>query len=123
MATHLGTRLYTFMQGQYVGKDEFGNRYYQQRRAPKAKLLRRRRWVIYQGQPEASKVPPSWHGWLHYTVDHPPVDGQASRQHKWQKEHLPNLTGTTARHLPKGHLERGGQRAASASDYVAWKPE
>ena len=38
---------------------------------------RKRRWVIYNGYAEASKVPPDWHGWLHYTFDEPPTDRAA----------------------------------------------
>ncbi len=119
--TDLGTRISTWLHGQYVGKDEFGNRYFQQRKPPKT--TRRRRWVIYRGAAEASKVPPSWHGWLHYTVDQPPIEGQAIKNHKWQKDHLPNLTGTQGRYLPSGHALRGGERAANTADYVPWKPE
>ena len=33
-----------------------------------------RRWVIYNGYAEASTIPPSWHGWMHHTVDTPPTD-------------------------------------------------
>ena len=29
--------------------------------------------MIYNGVAEASTVPPSWHGWLHHTVDVPPT--------------------------------------------------
>ena len=122
MAATIGTRLFTLFYGQYVGQDEFGNRYFQQRKAAK-KGLRRRRWVMYKGVAEPTKVPPSWHGWLHYTVDHPPIDGQNIKKHKWQKEHMPNLTGTQGRYLPQGHVLRGAERAANTADYVPWKPE
>ncbi len=33
-----------------------------------------RRWVIYSGDAEASKVPPGWNGWLHHTVDVAPTE-------------------------------------------------
>ena len=39
------------------------------------------------------------------------------------KEHRPNMTGTEAAYLPPGHTLAGGQRAATTSDYEAWKPE
>lgn len=119
--TTLGTRLYTLMHGQYVGRDEFGNLYYHERKQPKAR--RRKRWVIYNGMPEPTKVPPHWHGWLHYTVDTSPVDGMAHKRYKWQKAHIPNLTGTDSRYVPKGHIMRGAKREKNAADYVAWKPE
>ena len=65
----LGTWIYTLINGAIVGKDEFGNKYY---RGKGRKLNgRERRWVVYKGNVEASKVPPEWHAWLHFTVDEP----------------------------------------------------
>ena len=59
---NIGTLIYTLINGVMVGTDEFGNRYY---RARKDKLQgRERRWVLYRGKPEASRVPPEWHAWL-----------------------------------------------------------
>ena len=64
----LGTKLFTRRHGRLVGEDEWGNTYYEQREG-KGPLGKPRRWVIYNGVAEASKVPPEWHAWLHYTVD------------------------------------------------------
>ena len=86
MAT-IGTRLHTLFKGKFVGKDEYGNAYYEERKVPKGR--RRKRWVIYNGQPEPSKVPAHWHGWLHYTTDKAPITGESPYKHKWQKEHQP----------------------------------
>ena len=69
----LSTRLYTNARGQFVGEDEHGNRYYQDL-SGKGPAGPPRRWVIYEGLAEASKVPPEWFGWLHYTVDTPPTE-------------------------------------------------
>ena len=66
----LGTWLFTKMRGEPVGTDDQGNRYYQDKRLIAGH--RRKRWVIYQGEAEASRVPPDWHGWLHYTTNSPP---------------------------------------------------
>ncbi|MCI5050128.1 MAG: NADH:ubiquinone oxidoreductase subunit NDUFA12 [Rickettsiales bacterium] len=120
MAT-IGTRINTWLRGKFIGRDEFGNSYYQERREPKGR--RAKRWVVYKGLPEPSKVPPHWHGWLHYTHDTVPVEGQKIKDHEWQKDHLPNPTGTAQRYLPEGHLMNKGERAAASADYVAWKPE
>src|SRR6202165_2808192 len=51
-----------------------------------------RRCVIYNGYAEATRVPPSWHGWMHHTVDVPPTE-EAYTPREWEKPHLPNLTG------------------------------
>lgn len=120
MAT-IGTVIFTWLQGKQVGRDEFGNRYFEARREDSA-MGRKRRWVIYKGMAEPSKVPAHWHSWLHYTTDRLPEEN-AARKYPWQKPHLPNLTGTPYRHLPQGNILRGGKHAPSASgDYEAWKP-
>src|SRR5262245_34760002 len=81
-----GTRLTIWRQGRLVGDDEFGNLYYEQKEGvgPAGPLGRLRRWVIYKDLAEASMVTPDWHGWLHYTVDEPPV-AQTYRPKPWQK--------------------------------------
>ena len=117
-----GTRLDTWLHGELVGEDEQGNRYFEARDNSDSYDQRKRRWVIYNGYAEASKVPPDWSGWLHYTFDEPPTQVPLKRR-EWEKDHLPNLTGTVHAWRPKGSLTRGGERAAATSDYQAWSPE
>ena len=104
----------------YVGTDQYGSRYYQGR--GKYRNGKAKRFVIYRGQVEASKVPPEWHGWLHHTEDAPPPP-QGNVRASWQKDHLPNLTGTIYAHRPSGHLLSGGKRKAATGDYEPWNPE
>ena len=66
MAT-LGTLLKTMISGVLVGADKYGNRYYRGR--GRNRHNRERRWVVYKGRPEASKVPPEWHSWLHHMTE------------------------------------------------------
>ena len=33
-----------------------------------------KRWVIFNGKIEATKVPPHWHAWLHKTIEDPPLN-------------------------------------------------
>ena len=120
MNAAFATRLLTLLSGRYVGRDEFGNRYYEQRRADKG-YPRKRRWVMYNGVAEPSKVPAHWHGWLHYTLDRPVPE--ASHKYGWQKPHLPNLTGTQGRYLPQGHIEKSATRAKATADYQPWTPQ
>src|SRR5687767_9188327 len=55
-----GTQLWTWLYGELVGQDEFGNRYYRTKGGKiDPVLLMERRWVIYNGEAEASAVPPS----------------------------------------------------------------
>lgn len=113
----IGTVLFTWAKGKLIGTDSDGNRYYQERRARSGH--RQRRWVIYKGRVEASRVPPEWHAWLHYTVDQPLA---RSPEKPWLREHQPNLTGTTEAYLPQGHDLKGGERPKATGDYEAWQP-
>jgi NADH:ubiquinone oxidoreductase subunit len=125
-AMTLGTRLLTLFRGQLVGTDKFGNRYYRERgaralRQGGGRFSREKRWVIYSGEPEASKVPPEWHAWLHHTVDEIPRPDRP--RHPWEKDHVPNMTGTPQAYYPPGSVLRGGRRAPSTGDYEPWTPE
>jgi NADH:ubiquinone oxidoreductase subunit len=112
------TRVITWLRGEAVGTDEFGNRYYQDRKA--APNGRRRRWIIYNGEDEASKVPPEWNAWLHRTTEKVP---NGAPRRGWEKPHSPNLTGTSQAYRPSGHTLQGGKRASATGDYEAWTPE
>lgn len=118
--SQLGTILQTRLSGVEVGRDEFGNVYYRSRQTPKGE--REKRWVIYAGEPEASKVPPEWHIWLHHTAD-APLSEKSSFHKSWQKPYQPNLTGTAEAYFPPGHTFAGGRRHKATGDYQAWKPE
>jgi NADH:ubiquinone oxidoreductase subunit len=102
-----------------VGEDEFGNAYFEERRV--SLEGRPRRYVVYNGYADASRVPPDWHGWLHHTFKEPPTVAPLKRR-AWEKEHRPNLTGTVHAYHPKGSLSRPGARAETSGDYEAWTP-
>lgn len=103
-----------------VGEDEFGNRYFEDRKP--STEGRHRRYVIYKGLAEPSKVPPDWHGWLHHTFEEPPTEAPLLPK-AWEKPHKPNYTGTSEAYKPSGSLDRSGERQATAGDYEAWKPD
>jgi NADH:ubiquinone oxidoreductase subunit len=115
----IGTRVHTWLFGEFVGSDSSGNRYYRDKRTKGQK--RERRWVLYNGEVEASRVPPEWHAWLHRIVSEPPKP-EALRPRPWQKPHVPNLTGTPAAYRPPGHTLKGGRRAKGTGDYEPWIP-
>ncbi len=108
------TRFLTWLNGKHVGTDQFGNRYFV------AKNGDDRRWVLYNGITEASKVPPDWNAWLHHTAEALPSGNP--KTYAWEKDHLPNLTGTVHAYRPRGHASRGGVRAQATGDYEAWNP-
>lgn len=111
-----------FARGHYVGRDGAGNRYYTGK--ARTGYNHERRWVRYEtGDPEASQVPPEYHGWLHHQTDIFPDDNRLSFRKPWQKPHQQNLTGTTLAYHPDGHQLTSGHRARATGDYEAWKPE
>lgn len=109
----LNTQLFTWRKGVRVGEDDLGNIYYEDRAKSK-------RWVIFNGEIEASKINPDWHGWLHHTWDEPPTDKPLAHK-SWEKPHQENLTGTLAAYAPAGSIRRA--QPADRSDYEAWAPE
>jgi NADH:ubiquinone oxidoreductase subunit len=117
-----GTQVWTSLYGELVGEDEFGNKYYRTKgRKIDPALGFERRWVIYNGYAEASAIPPSWHGWIHHTVDVPPTDEKYVAR-AWQKPHRPNPTGTPAAQRPTGSTLAQGRRPKATGDYKAWVP-
>ena len=118
----IGAAFHIKRRGVFVGQDDQGNRYYQAKDTRDSYDGRKRRWVIFTGYSEASKVPPEWHGWLHHTFDDPPTIAPLKRQ-VWEKDHLPNMTGTVHAWRPKGAISQGGQRQKATGDYEAWRPE
>ena len=116
-----GTRINTAVNGNRVGEDEQGNVYYEEKKASRSDG-KKRRWVIYNGTVEASRVPPDWHGWLHHILDELPSQDPLRRQ-TWEKDHKPNMTGTSEAYFPKGSLWRGADRPAATGDYEAWNPD
>ena len=109
----LNTQLFTWRKGQKVGEDAQGNIFSQTADG-------KRRWVIFNGEAEASRVDPDWHGWLHHTFKEAPTDRPLAHK-PWEKPHLENLTGTALAYAPAGSLRR--EKPADRSDYEAWSPE
>lgn len=113
----IGTWLYTRMKGELVGEDDFGNHYYRER----GNVAKPRRWVMYRGEVEASKVPPEWHRWLHGGAATPPSEETAAPK-PWQKQHLPNLTGTGHAYRPPGDVAGAEPARGMPEPYEPWRP-
>ena len=111
----LGTALWTWRQGAKVGGDALGNVYYRSKKGD-------RRWVVYNGDVEASRTPPEWHMWLHRQVQTPPSEKPLPVK-AWEKPWQANATGTLGAHAPSGSLNASGVRAKATGDYEAWVPE
>ena len=113
----LGTLLTTWTAGRPVGTDDFGNRYYQNKDGS-------RRWVIYNGTVEASRVPPDWHGWLHHTYRRAADQGAVQGARLRERRTSPISPAPTAPIVPSGSLAaKAAQRPPATGDYQAWKPD
>ena len=111
----LTTSFYTWRHGRKVGMDALGNVYYESADGA-------RRWVIYNGPNDASRIPPDWYSWIHHQIAGPPDEALPPRP-KFLKPATGNLTGTPRAYRPSGARERGAQRAAASGDYEAWTPD
>jgi NADH:ubiquinone oxidoreductase subunit len=109
----LNTALYTRRHGRKVGQDAQGNTFYETHDGA-------RRWVIFNGEAEASRVDPDWHGWLHHTWKEPPTERPLPHK-PWEKPHIENLTGTALAYAPAGSIRQADP--VERKDYEAWSPE
>ena len=101
-----GTRMYTFFYGKFVGEDEFGNRYYENKK-------RKKRWVIYKGEIDATKIPVEWYSWMHF-IKNKIEDSHKFEKYSWQKNHLSNQTGTEKAYNPQKSKD------ATKKKYNSW---
>jgi len=104
----IGTSIYTLFTGKLIGEDKFKNKYYTNRKG--------KRWVIYNSEVEASKIPPSWHRWIHFITNKIPEKNEPI--YSWQKNHVENLTGTNEAHKPEGSLSLKSKK--SMKRYETW---
>ena len=105
----IGTFIYTLFFGKFVGKDEFGNKYYSSSNG--------KRWIIYKNRVESSKIPAEWHLWIHFLTQNKPINNV--NKFKWQKKHEENLTGTAKAYKPDGSLTSDSKK--DMKKYETWK--
>ncbi len=102
----IGTRIDTFLFGKLVGKDHLGNRYYENKNG--------RRWVIYNSEIDATKIPQEWYSWIHHTKNK--IERiHEFKKYQWQKEHQSNKTGTKKAYNPEK------SKNANFKKYKSWK--
>ena len=111
----LTTALHVRLYGRPVGRDVLGNIYYAAKKGD-------RRFVVYDGPNDPSRVPPEWYAWLHHLIEDVP-DKALPPPPKFLREAEPNRTGTPLAYRPSGALELGAQRPAASGDYEAWTPD
>ena len=103
----LGTRLTIFFFGKFVGNDESGNKYYETKKG--------KRFIIYNGEVDASKIPDDWYSWMHFTKNRIEKNHEL-KKYEWQKPHQPNLTGTETAYYPNKK-----KQDAINKKYKSWK--
>ena len=102
----IGTRLNIIFFGKFVGQDEFGNKYYENKK-------RKKRWVIYSEEIEATKIPIEWYSWMH-SIKNKIEETHELKKYDWQKNHLSNQTGTDKAYNPKKNKD------AIKKKYKSW---
>ncbi len=102
-----GTRIKTVLSGKFIGSDEYGNKYYQNKKG--------KRWVIYADEIDASKIPVEWYSWIHF-MPNKIENIHKLEKHGWQKPHQPNLTGTDSAYYPNKN-----NKDATEKKYKSWK--
>ena len=108
----IGTRIWSFFNGNVVGEDEYGNRYFSNKEDTK-------RWVIYGGQVEATTVNPEWNNWLRFTSANKPEN---SSYYNWQIKHAPNQSGTSKAYFPQLSIFNKNDDNKKV-DYEKWSPK
>tara|TARA_B110000091_G_scaffold156482_1_gene166726 strand:- start:160 stop:519 length:360 start_codon:yes stop_codon:yes gene_type:complete len=102
----LGTKLKTIFYGKLVGNDSIGNKYYESKVG--------KRWVIYNGEIDASKIPNEWYSWIHF-INNKIQDKHDLKKYDWQKPHQANQTGTENSYHPNRNNEQIKKK------YTSWK--
>ena len=103
----IGTFIKTFFTGKFVGKDDYGNKYYKNKNDE--------RWVIYSSEIEATKITADWYLWIHHTIDKIPND-KLDKKYEWQKIHSENKTGTEEKYNPVKITKKNDKKK-----YDTWK--
>ncbi|WP_208441965.1 NADH:ubiquinone oxidoreductase subunit NDUFA12 [Bartonella raoultii] len=115
----MGTRFFTWRKGKQIGKDQFGNIYYE---GGLHKDGYPHRWVVYRDYSEPSTIPPGWHGWIHHRCECPPTQ-EDYHPYEWEKPHVANMTGTSEAYRPKGAIPYNDESPCVREDYDAWSPK
>ncbi len=103
--------IYIVLFGKKVASDRFGNKYYIVF-LDMFFLKIEKRYVLYNGIKDPSKIPPDYSSWLMGNVD----DIFTLQTRTWVKEHLPNLSGTKLAYQPKNE-------GSETRKQQAWKPK
>ncbi|PPR35643.1 MAG: hypothetical protein CFH26_00473 [Alphaproteobacteria bacterium MarineAlpha6_Bin4] len=109
-------QIYSYLNGEFIGKDQLGNKYYKSNISHGTK--KDKRWVLYKKNEDPTNIDPSWHAWLHHIIDKVP---DKKKEYYWQKKITPNLTGSNNAYLPEGH-SLNKKKKQQKKNYEPWVP-
>ena len=102
----IGTKLKTIFFGKLVGVDTYGNKYFTSKSG--------KRWIIYNDEIDASKIPIEWYSWIHFTSNK--IENKHNlEKYAWQKPHQSNQTGTENAYHPNKDNDEIKKK------YTSWK--
>ena len=105
----IGTILYSLLNGKKVGEDNQGNKFYIHKKNKK------KRWVLYKKQIDPTNLEVKWQIWLTETgKDMKKIKDNIN--FKWQKNKMPNLTGTIDSYHPANKPNKKNKNSV-------WKPD
>ena len=81
-----------------------------------APVSKRKRWVVYKGEINASKITSDWFSWIHHITDRNPSEIR-QKKYSWQKPHEENKTGTKKSYRPN----KITKNAKDFKKYETWK--
>lgn len=112
------TRIHLIFFARFIGEDEYRNKYFQSNKR-KDYLSRYKRFCIFNGKVEASKIPAEWHSWMHYNAEAP----ISYKKQFWMKSHTPVLTGTVYAFTPNSNSSTNIYEKTNAKknqNYTPW---
>ena len=62
-------KIYCLLFAKNIGSDQYGNKYFIKKNLSPKNNYRERRFVVYSGIVEASKVPQEWNAWIHHMTN------------------------------------------------------
>ena len=117
ITNNLGTLLYSFFYGKKVGQDKDGNKFYIH------KYNLKKKWVIYNKIVDPTSLKVAWQLWLTNNKKEVPADINNNKTYTWQKEKIPNYSGTKHSYHPKISKNTPQKSKKNKNLKEIWSPE
>ncbi len=96
ITNNIGILIYSFLYGKKIGQDKSGNKFY----VHKNNKIKKK-WVLYNKIVDPTSLMVTWQLWLTNKKHEIPDALSSSRDYVWQKERMPNHSGTIDSYHPK----------------------